>query len=378
MYAAHASEAFNQRLDAALQNTATVLGRAAGGSLAGLILSGGYGRGEGTVVQGLDGLELAWNDVDLTPVAKPGGKVDLAQTMASITAGRDAAGSGRLQADFKRSLGADLDFGRVLDEADIRRLPPVLLWIETGRGHRIIAGDPELFTRNVSFDPWMAPDQVEASKLLLNRGAGLLMAAVKAAGQATTAHECSDRDFVRRNAAKCGLALGDALLIALEQYETFTAGKLTAFRQAKAAMAIQPATAMLDAAALEEAYRAAIEFKHNPDAFKDDPGSGQLASIAQLWIAVFLAVEGLRNGQVWVGTAEWTSAAYTIEPAEQRGLRKLARNLVHNARLGRPGLRYPRERLFRTLPGLLASIAAGQLPPPDQVDRFIALWSMYN
>jgi hypothetical protein len=415
-YAARGSEAFNQRLDQALQAASATLAQAAGGALAaggaqttggalaGLILSGGYGRGEGSVVRGPDGTEQAWNDVDLTPVARPGRKADLVRIVAGIMAGQDmagVAGSGRLQAIFKSTMGADLDFGRVLEEADIRRLPPVLLWIETGRGHRIIGGDPNLFSRNLSFDPAMAPDPVEASKLLLNRGAGLLMAAVKAAGQTASAHDCSDPDFVRRNAAKCGLALGDALLIALGQYETFADRKMEAFRQVRQTMADQPTKAAweptqqqsglpplaamladlvtgLDLAAIEEVYKRALDFKADPDAFRADPGAVELATLARLWIAVFLAVESLRSGQVWDGVAAWISRRSVIEPTEHRGVRKLGRNLVHNARQGRLGLRYPREGLFRELPGLLVGISRGQVPPPEQVDSFIALWSRYN
>lgn len=364
------SAAFNERLLAALDRAAEHLSEASGGALAGLVLCGGYGRGEGAVVLDADGREWAWNDVDLLPVARPGG----AGALAAALKGMDAFAE-KFRGDFR----ADLDFGRPIDETGISALPPVLLWIETARGHRVIRGDADLFTRNLGFDPRRPPAKVEAEKLLLNRGTGLLMAALKLSGRPVRAYDCLDADFVRRNAAKASLALGDALLIAAERYETPVEQRWNAFTRARRAIeGMVGWSSGADHDAIVREYRFGLDFKADPAAFPGDPEPARLSELARLWGLCFAAAERARTGGPWPGEAAFAASRAPVEPAEHRGAAKIARNLAHNARLGRPGLRYPRERLFRELPLLLAEVARGGLPDSARAEAFVKLWKSYN
>ncbi|MEI6385408.1 MAG: glycosyltransferase [Spirochaetota bacterium] len=365
--AAGGSATFNTRLASALAGIAVQLDSSSGGALAGLVLCGGYGRGEGSVVRSPEGKEFAWNDVDLLPVAKPGRVAALKEALSTSQA---------LEEAFRAEFRADLDLGRPIDEEGIRALPPVLLWLETARGHRVIGGEPELFARNIGFDPATRPGAIEAEKLLLNRGSGLLMALAKAAARPVNSYDCSDPDFTRRNAAKCQLALGDALLMAAGCYETAVAAKEAAFRGAERAIRKLLGDEADRYPEMAAAYAAGIAFKRDPGIMGSDPSN--LSSLAGLWLLVFATVESARSGRPWPGAEAFNQTNYILERVEHRGPRALARNLLHNARRGSLSLRYPRELLFREATVLLEMAARGKLPEGARMEDFIGLWKRYN
>ena len=368
-FAPRGSAAFNERFGKALEGVAATLKLASGGALAGMVLCGGYGRGEGAVVSDPDGSEYAWNDVDLLPVARPGGLPALQEALKGVA---------KLEADFHAEFRADLDIGRPIDEAEIGTLKPVLLWLETARGHRVIGGEPDLFSRSLRFDPMLSPGPVEGEKLLLNRGAGLLMAFSKVCGRSVASYDCSDPGFARRNAAKARLALGDALLMAAGFYETSVPAKEKAFSEAERAiwkLLGGQASSFPDFAST---YASGIAFKTDPGSHAEEPTSEELARLAGLWIACFGATERARTGSPWQGPAAFARTAKPVEAAENRGPRALARNAVHNLRRGKPGLRYPREELFRELPLLLEAVSRNELPDAGRLESFIGLWKRYN
>ncbi len=363
------SKAFNERLGKTLEGIAARLSEASRGALAGLVLCGGYGRGEGAVVAAPDGGEFAWNDVDLVPVARPGCLPALKDALRGTEAVREA---------FRAEFRAELDFGRALDEAAIRALPPVLLWLETARGHRVIGGESDLFSRNVSFDPAQSPPPVEGEKLLLNRGAGLLMAFAKACGRPVAAYDSLDPAFTRRNAAKCRLALGDALLMAAGRYETLVSGKAAAFAGAERALRRLLGADADSFPAIAVQYSSGLAFKAEPGRHPEEPSAGELSTLARLWILCFGVLESVRSGKPWPEPAAFAQTTRPVESSENRGARVLLRNVAQNLRLGRLSLRYPRERLFRELPLLLDEVAAARLPDSVRTEAFVGLWNRYN
>lgn len=360
IHAPRGSVGFNQRFHEALNRLAVELHRESCGGLLGLILCGGYGRGEGAVICDSEGREYAWNDVDVIPVGAAG------------RTGAVAAAIHRLSADvtrFEEEFRADLDVGRVLTERSLRRMRPVLLWLETARGHFVFGGDQDLLQRNIRFDVNAQPHQGEALKLLLNRGTGLLLAILKAQSRASVVIDCSDPWFVARNSWKCALALGDALLMLVQRYETDLSRKESAFRDARVLLQshLGGGEELLDCIA--QHYAAAVEFKVGPGQFSPEATHEELREMAKLWQLVWRACHGARVRAV---------GGHRLEPEEHRGVRALLRNVVHNARRRRISATYPREQLFTVFPGLLQAAASGTHVDTEQTDRFLRLWIQYN
>lgn len=354
VYARHASAAFNARLDGTLRALTAEVKACLGDALTALVLGGGYGRGEGGIVR-RDGAEAPYNDLDLTLVVRERRGLPL-DALDAIRRG------------YERLLGIEVDFSRPLTLEDIRRWPPWLMWFDLLHGHIVLAGPPDVLAANAPPALQEPPAPIEATRLLLNRGAGLLWAMRVVAGVEAP----PDDDFVRRNYYKCALALGDALLLAHRRFATPYAGRDG--RLARLAAEV-PAVAAVAPGPL---YAAALGFKFRPD---DAPAlpldAAALAALAGQWGAVFLHVERERTGAAWVDLGGYAAWRGLREPEQHAG-RRLLRNLVQNGRRGVWSWRYPREALYRELPVLLGS--AGPRPA-DWAARsagFLAVWRRFN
>jgi hypothetical protein len=354
IYARQASAEFNARLDGALQRLAGDVKRALGGNLIALVLGGGYGRGEGGVVRG-EGVERAYNDLDLILVVRRKKAVP-----------QDALGE--IRRDYEAELRVEVDFGRPLTPRDIRRWPRWLMWHDLLNGHVVLAGPPDVLRARAPAALQGALPPIEATRLLLNRGAGLLWAARVLRG----VEDPPDSDFVRRNYFKCALALGDALLIAHGRFATPYGGRdlllarLSADCAAVAALRVGPL------------YGAALRFKFCPDELPDaPPDEGRLHALAERWGAVFLHVECLRAGRPWASLAEYAGWRGAREPG-QNGPARWLWNALRNRRWGAWSWRYPRERLYRQLPTLLRLTGAPVADWPAETARFLAVWRRFN
>lgn len=167
--------------------------------LAGVVLGGGYGRGEGGVfVQ--DDVERLSNDLDFYVVVEEGA------TDADI--GAIDAALEPISGKWTAELGIDVDFCTAKTPWRLRHDQDRLMIQELIHGYHDVAGKKgeELFAgvekRDASAFPWL-----EAARLLMNRGAGLAMAM-----------ESDDEAFIVRNINKCILGAGDARLIAHGKY----------------------------------------------------------------------------------------------------------------------------------------------------------------
>ncbi len=167
--------------------------------LAGVVLGGGYGLGEGGVfVQ--NGVEKLSNDLDFYVVAEEG------STDADI--GAIDAALAPVSRKWTAKLGVDVDFCTAKTPWRLRHDQDRLMIQELIHGYFDVAGKKgeTLFAgvekRDASAFPWL-----EAARLLMNRGAGLAMAL-----------ESGDEAFVVRNINKCVLGAGDARLIARGKY----------------------------------------------------------------------------------------------------------------------------------------------------------------
>ena len=240
--------------------------------LAGVVLGGGYGRGEGGAKEKLErivrvgersnsALQLKTptptltlsNDLDFFAITEAG--VPEAETLAAIGSALEP-----ISAKWTAKLGVDVDF-TVRTPWRIRHDLERLMIQELLRGYFDVAGKKgeELFAGMERADaaklPWM-----EAARLLMNRGMGLLLAKRKESWSSKLELENGvlpplsnsnsslqlHSDFVARNINKCILGAGDARLIARHAY---------AWRAEERAKALGDAL-----------YGAAVEWKFRPKA----------------------------------------------------------------------------------------------------------------
>lgn len=166
----------------------------------GVVLGGGYGRGEGGVIGG--GLS---NDLDFYVVAEEGaGGADLAAIDAALKP---------VSEKWTAKLGVDVDFCTAKTPWRIRHDENRLMIQELLHGYFDVAGErgETMFASVKRLDPGELP-WIEAARLLMNRGAGLLLA-----GDRLRAGE-GVKGFVARNINKAVLGAGDARLIARGAY----------------------------------------------------------------------------------------------------------------------------------------------------------------
>lgn len=347
-FARHASDAFNAWMEERVQAIAADVRAALGDGLLALVLGGGYARGEGGVVDTPDG-ERPYNDLDFV-VVQPRADRALGERLAPVAARHHAI------------LGIDVDFSRPLTVEAIRAWPHYLMWTDLLGGHRVIVGDPRIITDNAPAVLRESPPLIEATRLLLNRGAGLLWSRRIREGL----EPAPDADFVRRNMHKAALAMGDAFIMKHRRHQVAYEGR----------DALLASLGDSDAAPLLGAYREALAFRLRPGAPQPAHGTAaELAALAAEWTRVWLHIEGARRGEPFASVADYAAWGGVREPARS-GLRDAPANLLRNARTGRLSLRYPRERLYRTLPALLAAPAAGTWAAESA--ECLALWRRYN
>lgn len=189
----------DQAVESALRELGGEIERARIPRLAGVVLGGGYGRGEGGALLG-SGAPRLYNDLDFFAITEDGAPE--AETVAAVGKALEP-----IAEKWTKQLGVDVDFAvktpwRIKHDEDrlmIQELVHGYVDVALAKGERLFAGVRALKPGEL---PWM-----EAARLLMNRGMGLLMA-----------DESGDRGFVARNLNKCVLGAGDARLIAGGRY----------------------------------------------------------------------------------------------------------------------------------------------------------------
>jgi hypothetical protein len=353
-YATDASVEFNARLHETLLSLADQVEQAMGKSLVALILGGGYGRGEGGVIR-VNGREMPYNDLDFTLVVTAKSGVPW-QKLKDI--------GHRYGSD----MGIEVDFSRPLALSDVQQWPHWLMWYDLLNGHVTLKGSPDILEKNAPSYLREPLPAIEGTRLLLNRGAGLLWAL----RIVLEVEEAPDGDFVRRNYYKCALALGDALLIAYKRFTTKYRGRDKLLENLE-----QDEPRVLDLA-LYGLYKEALVFKFHPDEVPFHPGAeSELRSMAQKWGSVFLCVEEVRTGRAWSSLDEYVRWKGTREHDQHTG-RRLLRNLARNLQEKSLSLRYPREALYRQLPVLLGLTKEPCEDWKKQSQHFLRVWSRFN
>lgn len=354
IYAGHATSQFNRRLDEVLGQLAQETLSGQGGNLIAVILGGGYGRGEGGVVKGRLG-EEPFNDLDLVIVVRSKSKIDWPSLKA-------------IEKKYADILGIHVDFSRPLTVADIKVWPHWQVWHDLLEGHFVLYGPADIITANAPALVKKPLPIIEASRLLLNRGSGLLWSQRVVKGL----EKEPDFGFTRRNYYKAILALGDALLITFGRYTVAYTGRDELVR---ALSSEEERVAALD---LNRLYAEALVFKFTPDEAPEvDLSSPDLAGAVALWSRVFLLVESLRTGRYFADPDQYCRWR-GIREADQNRLAEWPRNLARNAQLGRLSPIYPRERLYRKLPVLLGLTSKRATDWAGGVKDYLKIWDRFN
>lgn len=340
-----------------------------------LVLSGGYGRGEGGVFRGPDGAADLYNDLEFYLLLRDG---------APDTAAR--AWCEREERDGTAALGIDVEFKR-LGCGTLRRAAPSMFYYDLVQGHRLVWGDPGWRAGlPAAMSDAAAIPLHEATRLLFNRGTGLFFSRCALAAPADPRVA---NGFVQRNHAKVRLALGDAVLAANGRYHQFA-------RERNARIHTGLSWTPPDWDRLVAWHDDGVDFKLHPRHAVVDRNAlvTMQAELAIAWRQTFLWLEGRRLGVPLNTAADYTDWRGRLFPETARGRNVLLHVRDWRARGGTlPGWTdYPRAALQRALVRLVdparepdfgaVSAALGVTPPlggwSEVEPVFARWWSFYN
>ena len=168
-----------------------------------LFLGGGYGRGEGGVLR-TDRGDKPYNDMEFYVCIR--GFVPVAQRK-----------SGRAINELAHRLSEEAGIEVELKPTSLNRLisgQVTMFLYDLASGHKTLFGDPQSLSNQRLQDASNIPLS-EATRLLMNRSTGLLFCEERLRRSVFTPE---DADFVGRNHAKAQLAFGDVILTAIKRY----------------------------------------------------------------------------------------------------------------------------------------------------------------
>lgn len=307
--------------------------------LVGLLLAGGYGRGEGGVYRTPGSTEdRPYNDLEFYVFVQ--GNRHLAQH-------RWGAALHQLGHQLSQhAQGLEVEF-KLLSLPEFSRSPVTMFSYDLVSRHHWLIGTDQLFQHSTHHTHAHSLPEHEATRLLFNRCSGLLYAQERLARPDFSAE---DADFVIRNHAKLRLAMGDVILALHGRYHW------SCIQRGQRLLALEEATQWLGTellAAIRTQHPAGIDFKLHPSI---PPHSqqhlqqqqDQLSSLAQqLW----LKVETRRLQQPYTSITDYALSSDSKCP-EQPTWRNLLISLRTFGLNGKP-FTYPRERLLRALALLL-------------------------
>jgi hypothetical protein len=371
------SDTLEQALECLCWQVVDQIRRAVPGDLIeAILLGGGYGRGEGGVLATPAG-DNPYNDLEFYLFLR-GSRL--------LNERRFSPALQQLATSLAPSPALHLDF-KITSTAQWQKATPTMFSYDLALGHRLLHGSS-------SFIP-LAPQHLqpaaipaeEATRLLMNRASGLLFARHRLLQPAFTT---GDADFVRRNIAKASLALGDAFLTTLGQYHWSCRTRNTLLSR------LRLDEPFWDEIVQHHAQGVSFKLHPNPRPSSRDQLLQEHQQVSQLTQHAWLWLENRR-----LRTHFKTSAEYALDPANKIPGRSPWLNLLINLRhsrlpwrLGRQALRYPRERLYRSValllwnpdslhhPGLLrrlqADLETSATDFTSMVQAHARLWTRYG
>jgi hypothetical protein len=344
------------------------------GDVAFLLLGGGYGRGEGGIFQEDENAPPAlYNDLEFYLALKVRSTISKARRWCAEEAHRG-----------ERDTGIEIEF-KILALRALESAEPSMFYYDLLSGHRLVLGDRTL----VDALPGRLSDAAriparEATRLLFNRGVGLLFCQRKLAEDGKLARE----GFIERNHAKVWLALADAVLALNGRYDRSCLVRQERLREA---LPHRPP----NWERLVTWHAAGVEFKLRPR--HEYPSRETLlarqAELVTAWRGVFLWLESIRLGRPFVTAEAYTSADGRLFPDASifHNLLLHLRDCVRRGKPPRGWIDYPRAALQRALLLLLeptntpAQITAARLLSlpansslAQTIDAYRRWWLHYN
>jgi hypothetical protein len=302
-----------------------------------LVLGGGYGRGQGGVLC-TDTGEEPYNDLEFYVFARGSRLLNEKRFRTPLAElGEELSSSASLHVEFK------LDSFR-----HFRRAPVTMFSYDLVSGHKLLHGPSNLFEGCAHHTDARAIPLSEATRLLFNRCTGLLLALEKLDAPDLTPEAA---DFIGRNLAKARLAFGDAVLASFGQYHWSCLERNRRLNMLR----FPGPLPWIDK--VRHHHDLGVQFKLHPvrtaksrQDFTSD--SNELSNLGhQLW----MWVERRRLNQPFASVRDY-SVSTSPKCPEMPAWRNILLNLrSFGARSAATPLlyRYPRERLFNSLPLLL-------------------------
>lgn len=326
--------------------------------LEGLVLGGGYGRGEGGVLKTPAG-DQPYNDLEFYV---------LVRGLSWLNERRYTKSLHQLAEELSLIAGIELEF-KITSAAKLRRSPQNLFYHDLIMGHQWLLGDERLFAGCEHQSDASSIPLSEATRLLMNRCSGLLFAGDKLEHDRFSAEEA---DFVGRNIAKTELALGDAVLIAFGKYHWSCrerGHRLSALATSESLPWIEE---------VRRHHTAGVEFKLQPhrSSLARAELQKEFREVSSLALRVCLWLENRRLGCDCRSAAGYASSRINKWPDTNGWRNRLANVKVFGPRalLIPRNNRHPRERILNALV-LLLWVRAQTSPALTRKVRRELLWS---
>ena len=317
-----------------------------------LVLGGGYGRGEGGVLRDDTG-EHPYNDLEFYVFMR-------GSRLRNETAFHKSLGA--LGEQLSSGAGLHVEF-KIDSLAAFRQRAVSMFSYDLVHGYKLLFGKADLFhgcehhreAKNIPLS--------EATRLLLNRCSGLLLVrellscdtltATGSAGILPASDGLSSdvADFIGRNLAKAQLAIGDALLLAFGLYDW------SCLCRGQRLQEFAPAEPVPQLERIRDHHAAGVRFKLHPEraSRSKEQFSALHRDVCALAAELWLWLESRRLKRSF-GTIK----DYALDRSRKCSGTSFCRNLLLSIRtfglksvLNPLAARYPRERLFNSLPLLL-------------------------
>lgn len=340
------SNALEQRLSALCREVSGQLNSLIPAArLEGIVLGGGYGRGEGGVLQTEIGDE-PYNDLEFYVFLRGNRLLNQRRYESSLNdLGHQLSSAAGIHVEFK--CDAIQRF---------KRAPVSMFSYDLVAGHQIVCGQSNIFCGCEHHLDARAIPLSEATRLLFNRCSGLLLVREKLFRAATRSASqlqipTVDADFIGRNLAKARLALGDAILVVYRNYHWSCRERHRRLVQLSVS---EPPPHFSE---IKKLHAEAIKFKLHPCRSSDAAHDFEAAyrELSRLCSDLWLWLESIRLQEPF-----FTAREYSLYPANKCPESSAWRNCLLNLRtFGVKAIndalawRYPRERLFNALPLLL-------------------------
>jgi hypothetical protein len=300
-----------------------------------LLLGGGYGRGEGGVLRTPEG-DQPYNDLEFYVFIRGPARLNERRYRPALD---------HLGETLSAQVGIEVEF-KILSPRQFRRGGVTMFFYDLMMGHKVLAGDPAILA---GCEHHRAAHQIplaEATRLLMNRGSGLLFALEKLR---RTRFGFDDADFVGRNLAKAQLGLGDVVLAASGQYHWSCRERHRLLEK------LDLAVPWVGEVRAEHAQ--GVRFKLHPCRSRAarEELLGEHERISQLALSVWLWLESRRLGRSFASAREYAESSVAKCPESPAWRNWLIHGRTFGVRslLERGSGRYPRERLLHALALLL-------------------------